>query len=151
MRYTVVIAVSMHHLYICPRAYLFDGVSSCAVLTYIYTLFAFCTTQLPSLSLWSSKDTVQTSLPSSVDTVILSIPQSGHTTGQRRVVITLALPSLVQCTLFRVQQNTEYPSVEWTMYKHWMDTSFNVHTMYWATSPRAMQSSTSSFIPPGQS
>ena len=60
--------------------------------------------QLPSLSPWSSKEgTVQISSSSSVDTVILVVPHGGYTTGQWRVVIPLALPSLVQCTLFNLE------------------------------------------------
>ena len=113
---------------------------------YVYTLFAFCTSQLPSMSLWSSKDTVQTSSPSSVDTVILSLPHTGYTTGHWRVVQSLALPSLVQCTLFKLEQSTPQPLLELTMYKLWMDSSSSVCMMYWATSPRAMQSSIPSFL-----
>ena len=49
-------------------------------------------------------------------------------------------------TLFKIEQNTEQTSLEWTVYEHWMDTSSSVQTMYWATSPRAMQSSIPSFL-----
>ena len=115
------------------------------LLTYI--LFAFCTSQLPSLSPWSSKEeTVQTSSPSSVDTVMSSLPHSGYTMGHWRLEKPLALSSLVQCTLFKLEQNTQQPLLELTVYKHWMDTSSSVCMMYWATSPRAMQSSTPSFL-----
>ena len=117
-------------------------ISNCRLYLLLYHL-----SQLLPVSLWSSKEgTVQTSSPSSVDTVIMSIPHCGYTTGQWRVVQPLMMPFMVQCTLFRVEQNTEHPSLEWTMYKHWMDTSSSVHTMYWATSPRAVQSSTPSFL-----
>ena len=98
------------------------------------------------MSLWSSKGTVQTSSPSSVDTVMTSLPQCGYTMGHWRVVKSLALPSLVQCTLFKLEQNTQQPLLELTMYEHWMDTSSSVCMMIWATSPKAMQSSTRSFL-----
>ena len=112
-----------------------------------YCVLLYHISQLPSLSLWSSKEgTVQTSSPSSVDTVMLSFPHCGYTTGQWRVVQPLSLPSLVQCTLFKLEQNTPQPLLELTMYEHWMVTSSSVHTMYWATSPRVMQSSTPSFL-----
>ena len=106
-----------------------------------------CISQMPSLSPWSSKEgTVQTSSPSSVGTVTVIQPHCGYTMGQRRVVQPLVMPSLVQCTLFIIEQNTPQPLLELTMYEHWIDTSSSVHTMYWATSPRAMQSSTPSFL-----
>ena len=103
--------------------------------------------QLPSLSLWSSKEgTVQTSSPSSVDTVIMSIPHCGYTMGHWRMVKPLALPSLVQCTLFKLEQNTQQPLLELTMYELSMDLSSSVPTIYWATSLRAMQSHSPSFL-----
>ena len=105
------------------------------------------TLQLPSLPPWSSKDTVQTSSPSSVDTVTLVHPQCGYTMGQWRVVMSLPLPSLVQCTLFKIEQNTQQPLLELTMYELWMDMSSSVRMMTWARSSRAMQSSTPSFLP----
>ena len=99
------------------------------------------------MSPWSSKEgTVQTSSSSSVDTVMLIQPHCGYTMGQWRVVQPLSLPSLVQCTLFKLEQNTQQPLLELTMYERWMDTSSSVHMMYWATSSRAMQSSTPSFL-----
>ena len=116
---------------------------SCAILT----MPCCCTSQLPSLSLWSSMEgTVQISSPSSADTAMLLFPHSGYTVGQWRVGKPLSLPSLVQCTLFEREQNTPQPLLELTMYEHWIDTSSSVSTMYWATSPRAMQSSTPSFL-----
>ena len=100
-----------------------------------------CTSQLLSMCPWSSKGTVQTSSPSSVNTVMFSPRRCGYTMGQWRVVKSLALPSLVQVTLFSLEQNTLQPLLEWTMYERWMDTSSNVHMMIWATSSRAMLSS----------
>ena len=104
------------------------------------------TSQLPSMCPWSSKDTVQTGSPSSVDTVIFSLTPTGYTMGQRRMVNSLALPSLVQCTHSRVLQSTERQSADWAMCKLLMVTSFSVCTAYWATSSRAMQSSTPSSL-----
>ena len=112
----------------------------------MYTLFTFCTSQLPSMSLWSSKDTAQISSPLSVDTVMIVHPHCGYTMGHWRVEKALALPSLVQCTLFKLEWNTPQPSLELTVYEHWMTTSSSVCMMIWATSSRAMQSSTLSFL-----
>ena len=110
-------------------------------------MIKYCLSQLPSLSPWSSKEgTVQTSSPSSVDTVTLVRPQCGYTMGQWRVVKSLPLPSLVQCTLFKLEQNTQQPLLELTMYELWMDMSSSVRMMIWAPSPRAMQSSTPSSL-----
>ena len=93
---------------------------------------------------WSSKHTAQISSPSSVDTVIFSLTHTGYTMGHWREVNSLALPSLVQCTQSRVIQSTEWQPMEWAMCKLSTDTSFNVCTAYWATSSRAMLSSTPS-------
>ena len=67
----------------------------------------FVTSQLPSMSPWSSKDTAQISSSSSVDTVVFSLTQAGYTMGHWREVNSLALPSLVQCTQSRVIQSRE--------------------------------------------
>ena len=69
----------------------------------MWCLFAHCS-QLSSPSPWSYKgDTVQTISPSSVDTVIMEMTHCGYTmTRQWRVVMSLALPSLMQCTLFKL-------------------------------------------------
>ena len=75
--------------------------------TYCYFVM-FCISQLPSMYPRSFKGTVQTSSPSSVDTVRL---ECGQTMGKWRVVKSLALPSLVQCILFMLQQNTPQPSL----------------------------------------
>ena len=107
----------------------------------------FSVSQLSSLSPWSSKEgSVQTSSPSSVDTVMIVQPHCGYTMGQWRVAKSLAVPSLVQCTLFKLEQNTQQPLLELTMYKIWMDMSSSVCMMTWAPSSRAMQSSTPSFL-----
>ena len=66
--------------------------------------------------------------------------------GHWRVVNSLALPSLVQCTLFKLEQNTQQTLLELTMYELWMVTSSSVCMIDSATSPRAMQSSTPSFL-----
>ena len=63
-----------------------------------------------------------------------------------RVVKSLALPSLVQCTLFQLEQNTQQSLLEWTMYEHWMDTSLSVHMRIWEPHLRAMQSHFPSFL-----
>ena len=108
----------------------------------------YCLSQLLSMSPWNSKEgTVQTSSPSSVDTVTMVRPHCGYTMGQRRVVNSLSLPSLVQCTLFKLKQNTQQLLLELIMYELWMDMSSSVRMIIWATSPRAMQSSTPSFLP----
>ena len=104
------------------------------------------TSQLPSMSPWRSKDTAWTSSPSSVDAVMFPLTQTGYTMEQWRMVNSLALPSLVQCTHSRVLQSTERQSADWAMCKLLMDTSFNVCTAYWATSSRAMLSSTPSSL-----
>ena len=104
------------------------------------------TSQLPSLFPWSSKDTVQTSSPSSVDTVTMVRPHCGYTMGLWRVVLSLPLPSLVQCTLLQLEQNTQQPLLELIMYKLWMDMTSSVRMRTWAPSSRAMQSSTPSFL-----
>ena len=103
--------------------------------------------QLPSLSPWSSKEgTVQTCSLSSVDTVIMSIPHNGYTIGQWRGVNSLALPSLVQCTLFKLEQNTPQPLMELILYELWMDLSSSVRMMYWEHPSRVIQSSTPLFL-----
>ena len=98
--YTIVFCVRVY-TYMCMYCIRIRG----HVLHFIelmYCLSAHCS-QLPSMSPWSSKDTVQTSSPSSVGTVILEYPHSGYTmTQQQRVVMSLALPSLVQCTLLKL-------------------------------------------------
>ena len=104
------------------------------------------TSQLSSMSPWRSKDTVQTSSLSSVDTVMFSLTPIGYTMGQWQVVMSLPLPSLVQCTQSRVILSTEWQSADWAMCKLLMDTSFNVCTAYWAASLRAMLSSTPSSL-----
>ena len=104
----------------------------------MWYLFAHCSLQ-PSMSPWSSEDTAQTSSPSSVDTVRLEWPHCGYTMiRQWRVAMPLALPSLVQCTLFKLYQSTPHVQLilEWTVYMRWMDTSFVMKI--WATSSRAM-------------
>ena len=133
--------VNVHvRMYVCTCAHVLHFIDL------MWSLSAHCS-QLPSMSPWSSKeDTVQTSSPSSVDTVIFSLTQTGYTMGQWREVNSLALPSLVHCTQFRVIQSTEWQSVEWVMCKLLTDTPFNVCTAYWATSSRAMQSSTPSSL-----
>ena len=99
------------------------------------------------MSPWSSKGTVQPSSPSSVDTVRLGGPHSGYTiTQQCRVVTSLPRPFLVQCTLFKLEQNIPQPLLVLAVYELWMDTSSSVHIQYWATSSRAMQSSSPSFL-----
>ena len=104
--------------------------------------------QLPSMSPWSSNgNTVQTSSPSSVDTVIMEMTHCGYTMARQwRVVMSLALPSLVQCSLFELKQNTPQPLLEWTVYEHWMDMSSSVRILIWASSSRAMQSSSPSSL-----
>ena len=114
--------------------------------TDIYSVLV-CYLSQHSVSPWSSKEgTVQTSSPSSVDTVTLSVPLCGYTMGQWRVVKSLSMPSLVQCTLFKLKQNTKQPLLELIMYELWMDMSSSACMRTWATSPRAMQSSTPSFL-----
>ena len=98
------------------------------------------------MSPWSSKGTVQPSSPSSVDTVKFSPRLCGYTMGQWRVVKSLPLLSLVQCTLLKIEQNTLQLLLEWTMYKHWMDTSSNVCMKIWTASLRAMLSSSPLFL-----
>ena len=115
--------------------------------TLIYVCLVAVTSQLPSMSPWSSKrDTVQTSSPSSVDTVMFPLTRAGFTIGQMGVLNSLQLPSLVQCTQSGVIQSTEWQSVEWTMCKLSTDTSFNVCTAFRVPSSEAMQSSTPSFL-----
>ena len=98
------------------------------------------------MSLWSSKGTVQTSSASSVDTVMFSPHLCGYTMGQWRVVKSLALPSMVQTTLFSLKRNTLQLLLEWTVYEHWMDTSSSVCMKTSATSSRAMLSSSPLFF-----
>ena len=58
----------------------------------------------------------------------------------------LAGPSLVQCTLVKLEQNTQQSLLELIMYELWMDMSSSVRMRTWAPSLRAMQSSTPSFL-----
>ena len=85
------------HVYICI---LYIRVHVLHFMDLMSFIFVHCSLQ-SSVSPWSSKgDTVQTSSPSSVDTVIMEMTHCGYTmTRQRRVVKSLPLPSLVQCTL----------------------------------------------------
>ena len=86
---------------------------------YLVLCLVCCLSQLPSMCLWSYKEgTVPISSPSYVDTVTMVLPHCGYTMGHWRVVMSLALPSQEQCTLFKLKQNTQQLSVEWTVYEH---------------------------------
>ena len=62
--------------------------------------------QLPLMSPWSSKETVQINSPSSVDMMIILLTHAGFTMGQQRVVNFFTLLSLDQC-LSTTAQNKE--------------------------------------------
>ena len=80
--------------------------------------------------------------------VMVEMIHSGYTMGQWRMVTSLALLSLVQCTLFSLKQNTHqnhYWSGHCTSIG-WIPHPVCIYVLILATSPRAMQSSFPSFL-----